>query len=322
MSSGVTPRPLTDGAGPGTSTGTSGFVAGCAALAASTRFQFLILGVILANGVTIGLETYDGLDDRYGAAFDALDRVFLAIFAVELAIRIAAHGRRPWNFFRSGWNVFDLTVVLLSVMPGVGANVTLLRIIRVLRVVRLIEVVEDLRVIVKGVGRSIAPLVGVGTLTVVLVYLYAVVGHALFGEELPEDWGTAGSAMFSCFRILTLDNWDGLFFAANEVSGWAVVYFLSFILLATFLVMNIIIAVVVNSVEEARRIELAGNADKVAETTAAETPELAERIVAMRTALDELERSLRVDPDGRGGRPAAGDGDGPVAVDAAGPPTS
>lgn len=307
----ATPRSRTDGAGPGATTDTRGVVARSAVLAANTRFQFLILGVILANGVIIGLETYDGLDERYGTVFDALDRMFLAIFAIELAIRIVAHGRRPWNFFRSGWNVFDLTVVLLSVLPGVGANVTLLRIIRVLRVIRLIEVVEDLRVIVRGVGRSIAPLVGVGTLTVVLVYLYAIVGHALFGEELPEDWGTAGSAMFTCFRILTLDNWDTLFSAADEVSGWAVVYFLSFILLATFLVMNIVIAVVVNSVEEARRVELAENVDVFAETTAAEAPELAERIVAMRTALDELERSLRIERAERGvGTDLSGAGDG------------
>lgn len=270
----------------------SGVAGWCSAVAGSRRFQLAILGVIVANAVTIGLETYASLRDSIGGLLDTLDRVFIAIFVVEVTIRILSYGRRPWRFFTRGWNIFDFTIVALSLIPGIGANVTLLRTIRVLRVIRLFEAINDLKVIVKGLLRSLAPLVGVAGLVVVITYIYAVVGTALFGERLPGEWGDAGVAMLTCFRVLTLDNWDDIFFPAQEVTLWAVPFFLSYILIATFVVLNIVIAVVVSSVEEARRIELEANVEQVAADAAASAPELAERIVAVRSALDDLEAQL------------------------------
>ncbi len=264
----------------------------CSAVAGARRFQLAILVVIVANAVTIGLETYPAIQQEHGGLLDTLDRVFISIFVVEVSIRLLSYGRRPWRFFTRGWNIFDFTIVALSLVPGIGANVTLLRTVRVLRVIRLFEAINDLKVIVKGLLRSLAPLGGVAALVVIITYIYAVVGTALFGERLPGEWGDVGVAMLTCFRVLTLDNWDDVFFPAQEVTAWAVPFFLSYILVATFVVLNIVIAVVVSSVEEARRIELEDNVEQVAADAADGAPELAQRIVAVRAALDDLEAQL------------------------------
>lgn len=284
-------RPSSTGTRPG-HTGRGALAELCSAIAGSRRFQLAILVIIVANAVTIGLETYSSIRQAHGGLLDALDRVFITIFVVEVTIRVLSYGRRPWQFFTRGWNIFDFSIVALSLVPGIGANATLLRTVRVLRVIRLFEAINDLKVIVKGLLRSLAPLVGVAGLVVVITYIYAVVGTALFGERLPGEWGDVGVAMLTCFRVLTLDNWDDIFFPAQEVTLWAVPFFLSYILVATFVVLNIVIAVVVSSVEEARRLELEENVEQVAADAAAEAPQLAERIAAVRVALDDLEAQL------------------------------
>ncbi|MCC5951878.1 MAG: ion transporter [Acidimicrobiia bacterium] len=272
-----------------------GFPARCRAIAESNRFQLAIMVVIVLNAIMLGVETYPAAVEAAGNLFEVGDRVFLTIFVIELAIRIAAYGRHPQRFFTKGWNIFDFTIVAATFVPGIGANVTALRILRVLRVVRLVELIGDLRIIVRGVLRSLLPLAGVASLVVILLYIYAIIGNALFGEALPDDWGTVGSAMLSCFQVLTLDNWDDLFFPAQEVSALAVPFFLSFILMATFVVMNVVIAVVVNSVESARQAQLEENAALVGREIAEHAPALADRILAMRMALDELEAQLHAE---------------------------
>ena len=258
-----------------------------------------ILGVIVANAVVIGLETYPAIREDWGGLLRFVDVAFLVIFGVEIAIRLLAYGTRPWAFFRGGWNVFDFLIVLLALLPVIGANVTLVRLARVLRVVRLVEAIEDLRVIVLGLARSLAALAGVAVFVALVMYVYAVVGTALFGEELPDEWGTVGVAMMTCFRILTLDNWDDLYFPALDVTAWATVYFVSFIIVATLVVLNIVIAVVVSSVESARQSELERETRRLSAEAGSHAPALAERILALRVALDELEANLADERDGQ-----------------------
>lgn len=269
----------------------------CHRLAEARWFQVTILAVIIANAVVIGLETYPAVREDWSGLLRFVDVAFLVIFTVEITIRLLAHGTRPWTFFRGGWNVFDFLIVVLALLPVIGANVTLVRLVRVLRVVRLVEAIEDLRVIVLGLARSIAALAGVAVFVVLVMYVYAVVGTALFGDELPDEWGTAGVAMMTCFRILTLDNWDDLYFPALEVTPWATVYFVSFIIVATLVVLNIVIAVVVSSVESTRQSELAREARRVTAEAGEHAPALAERIVALRSALDELEANLAAEKE-------------------------
>lgn len=283
----------------------------CGVIAASKPFQWSILAVIVANAVAIGVETYPGIADQHGGLLERLEQLFLTVFVVEIVIRLLSYGLDLRRFFGRGWNIFDFAIVAASFVPGIAGNVTLLRVVRVLRVIRLIEAVQDLRVIAKGLLRSLTPLAGVATLVVIVTYIYAVLGNVLFGDELPEEWGTVGSAMLSCFQVLTLDNWDDIFFPAQEVTPWAVPYFLSFILIATFVVLNIVIAVVVSSVEQARQAELAENVEVVSQDVAEQAPELADRIVALRAALDDLEGELR--SQGSANAPSGASTDGNVS---------
>jgi voltage-gated sodium channel len=296
-------RPRVTGRPPQPGEATAGLPGACARLAASGRFQAVVVTVILANAATIGLQTYDRIVDRYGDLLLALDLIFLAFFVAELTIRIAAYGRRPDLFFHNGWNVFDFVVIAVAFVPGLRSQATLLRIVRVLRVTRLIGLIPELRIIVRGLLRGVVPMAGVAVLTLLLMYVYAIVGWSLFGDELPERWGTAGRAMLTMFEVLTLEGWNEIFAEARLVTPWATPFFVSFILLGTFVVLNLVIAIVINSVEEARRIELEAEAGLLA--ASGEAPELADRLLALRGALDELEHALAEALPG-GGRGAAG----------------
>ena len=159
-------------------------------IADSKRFQAFIMGVIVANAVTLGLGTYDfspGVD----SLLTTLDEVFLGIFVVELVIRITAFGRRPQDFFRDGWNVFDFIVIRLAFLPGMRDNVTLLRLVRLLRVVRVVSVMPDLRVLVRAMVRSIPPIASLALLTLLLMYVYGMVGWILFHTRIPSSGETS-----------------------------------------------------------------------------------------------------------------------------------
>jgi voltage-gated sodium channel len=173
---------------------------------ASPIFTAVIVGTIAVNAVVLGLQTYDGLVDRWGSWLDALNVACLAVFVVELLIRIAAYWPRPWLFFRNGWNIFDFVVVMAVFVPGIRQNATLLRLLRLLRVVRIVRVLPDLRVLLLGVWRSVPPLASIGTVTAMILFVYGMVGWIWFGDELPEQWGNIGNAMLTLFVMLTLED--------------------------------------------------------------------------------------------------------------------
>lgn len=124
----------------------------------SNAFTVIVVTTIAVNAVVLGLQTYDGIEARWGGTLDLLNAACLGIFVLELCVRIAAYWPRPWQFFRNGWNVFDFVVVAAAFVPGVRQNSTLLRLVRLLRVVRLVRVLPDLRVLLLGVWRSVPPL--------------------------------------------------------------------------------------------------------------------------------------------------------------------
>jgi voltage-gated sodium channel len=278
----------------------------CARIVDSAWFQGIVVAAILANAVVLGLETYDGVEAELGTVLDVLNDVFLALFTVEIAIRVAAHGRRPWEYFRSGWNIFDFAVVGLAYLPFVRQSVTLLRIARILRVARLLTVLPGLRVVLGGLVRSIAPLASVAMLTFFLLYLYGMLGWLLFGDHDPEHFGNIGRALLTLFQLLTLEGWNEVLATEQEYSQWSWVYFVSFILVGSFLILNLVIAIVLNSVEEAReeerrrrRIERATAAGVAGDAGATGHPlVLEERLRELRDALDALEAELAREPSG------------------------
>ena len=256
----------------------------------SAAFNTTIIVVIVANAVVLGLQTYPRVVDDYGDALDLLNGLCLAVFVVELALRILSYGRQPLNFFKSGWNVFDFVVISAAFVPGIRESSTLLRLARLARVVRIVRLLPDVRVLLIGVFHSLPPLVSMTLLTTVILYVYGMVGWLLFGDEIPEDWGDIGQAMLTMFILLTLENFPTYMDRAMEVHPWSWIFFVSFVLIAAFIVLNVLIGIVLNSMEEAREIERR-RALGIGIGEGPPAP-IAERIAILRAALDELEHEL------------------------------
>ncbi len=256
----------------------------------STAFNTAIIAVIVANAVVLGLQTYPGVVDRHGDTLELLNSVFLGVFVVELALRIGSFGRRPDGFFRSGWNAFDFVVIAAAFVPGIRDSSTLLRLARLARVVRVVRLLPDVRVLITGVFRSLPPLLSMALLTTVILFVYGMVGWLLFADDLPDEWGTIGDAMLTMFILLTLENFPAYMGRGMDVHPWSWLFFVSFVLVAAFIVLNVLIGIVLNSMEEARELERR----KALGIGAGEGPPapVAERIAILRAALDELEQEL------------------------------
>ena len=218
----------------------------------SPIFDGAILAVILANAVVLGMQTYPSLVRSHGDTLELLNVVFLGIFVVEIALRIASHGRRPLDYFRNGWNVFDFLTVAVAFLPGVRDSSTLLRVARLLRVVRVVRLLPDLRVLVVAVARSLPPLFSLLLLTVLMLFAYGMLGWLMFGDTLVDDWGTIGDAMLTLFVLLTLENFPVYLEEGMAVHTWSWLYFASYVLVTALLLLNVLIGIVLNSMEEAR----------------------------------------------------------------------
>jgi voltage-gated sodium channel len=274
----------------------------CKRIADSSVFQGFILGVIVLNAITLGIQTYD-LSESAESRLSTLDDVFLGIFVVELIIRVAAFGSRPQSFFKDGWNLFDFTVIAAAFVPGIRENATLLRIVRLLRVVRVVTVLPDLRVLIQALVRSVPPILSLAVLTIMLMYVYGMIGWILFHEEDSQNWGDLGQAMLSTFTMLTLENWPELLERGMEIHPSSWIFFVSYVLLASFLVINILIAIIINSVEQVhqaeREEERAERLERLDQGDA-DTITVSDRLTALRDAIDELELDLQsggeVDP--------------------------
>lgn len=227
----------------------------CRRLAGSARFDAAILVVIVLNAIVLGAETYDSINAEYGTTLHALNDLCLAIFVAELAIRIAACWPRPGEFFKSGWNVFDFVVIVGSFVPGLRENATLLRLLRLARIVRAVRLLPDLRVLVVAVGRSIPGVASLAVMTLLLIYLYGMVGWVIFQDHDPANFENVGQSMVTMFVLLTLENLPTYIEKGQELSDWTLLFFISYVLVASFLVFNLFIGIVINSMEEARAIE-------------------------------------------------------------------
>jgi voltage-gated sodium channel len=271
-------------------------------LVESHWFTTAILALIIANAVVLGLQTYDGIVREHADTLDLLNDVFLAVFVVELGLRIGAYGTRPQDFFRSGWNVFDFLVIAVAFVPGLQANSTLLRLARLARVVRVVRLLPDLRVLLTAVVRSLPPLGSMVVLTTLILFVYGMIGWLLFADELPGDYGNIGDAMLTLFVLLTLESFPQQLERGMEVHPWSWVYFVSFALVAAFIVLNVLIGIVLNSMEEARELERRRRIG-IDDTPHIAPAPVAERIAMLRAALKELEQELALAHEENAERP-------------------
>lgn len=247
-------------------------------------FVNLVLVVILANALILGADTMVS-----GAAHEILmriDQVMLGFFVVELLLRIVAHGRK---FFRDPWNLFDLAVVGIAVLPASSDALSALRALRVLRVLRVITVVPSLRRVVDGLLRAVPGMGAVGALLVLVIYVAAVIATGLFGDSSEEYFGNLGISLFTLFQAMTGEAWPDIARAVMETHPWAWIFFVLYILVVSFAVLNLFIAVIVNGMEEISEEERKDDEqkDERLDNLAAQNREILVELRSLRAKLDE-----------------------------------
>jgi voltage-gated sodium channel len=239
-----------------------------------------IIAVILFNAVILGLETVQPVMDRAGTVIILLDRLCLAIFVAEILAKIFALGPR---FFRNGWNIFDFVIVGIALVPA-AQGLSVLRALRILRVLRVISAAPRLRRVVEGFITALPGMASVFLLIGIIYYIGAVIATKLFAVSFPQWFGHLGASAYSLFQIMTLESWSmGIVRPVMEVYPYAWAFFVPFILMTTFAVMNLLIGLIVNSMQEA-----AGHDDT--EKTDAYRDEVLRR-------LSEIERRLPLQQD-------------------------
>jgi voltage-gated sodium channel len=210
------------------------------------RVQRFIVGLIVLNAITLGLETSAGIMARWGDVLVTLDRIILGVFVVEIALRLYGHG---WRFFRDPWGVFDFTIVAIALIPASGPF-AVLRVLRVLRILRLISMVPRLRFVVEALLGAIPGIGAIAGLMVIIYYVFAVMATGLFGGTHPDWFGSVGASMYTLFQIMTLESWSmGIVRPLMEAHPYAWAFFIPFILIATFTMLNLFIAIIVNTMQ-------------------------------------------------------------------------
>jgi voltage-gated sodium channel len=253
-------------------------------------FEPWMIGLILFNGVLIGLETSKEFVETYDGWLHLGNDIILIIFIVEVVLKLAAVAPRFGLYFGNGWNLFDFSVVVLSLIPATGEFALVARLVRVLRMLRLVSTVPQLRLIVATLVRSIPSMGHVILLMSILFYIYAVTGFHLFHEHDAEHWGTLGAALLTLFQMVTLEGWVDVMDTAMEAHPWSWIYFVTFVLVGTFVMLNLFIAVVINNLDASKAAELEELRDPVTHD------EVLRELERTRDALAALQRRLEAFP--------------------------
>ena len=261
----------------------------CRDLVEARPFEYAIIGVIIANSILLGMETSSTLEREFGHWMHLGNQVALGIFIAEAALKITATAPRVGNYFRDGWNLFDFLIIVFALVPATGQFAMIARLARLLRVLRLISAVKELRLIVSALVRSIPSVGHVMMLMSIIVYIYAIVGYHLFNQHDPENWRTLGIALLTLFNIITLEGWTEVMRNAMELNPFAWVYFVSFVIVGTFVVINLFIAIIINNLDEAKLERLKELEQPVSRE------ELLREIRSTREALRRLEERMTID---------------------------
>ncbi len=215
-------------------------------------FGRFITAVILFNAVLLGMETSPTLMEKAGPVIVFLDAACLTIFVAEIAMKLVASGRR---FFLSGWNIFDFVIVGIAIIPG-GAGLSVLRALRILRVLRVISVAPRLRGVVEGFIQALPGMASVFLLMAILFYIGAVIATMLFSQSFPAWFGDLGLSAYTLFQIMTLESWSmGIVRPVMQEYPYAWMFFVPFIMVTTFAVVNLLVGLIVNSMQDAHHAE-------------------------------------------------------------------
>ena len=256
------------------------------AMVESSAFERTIMALIVVNAVTLGLETSERAMSAAGPLLIALDRVILSLFVAELAIRFYV---RRLAFFRDPWRIFDLIVVGVALLPATG-NLSILRAFRILRVLRLISTIPSMRRVVAGLLNAIPGMGSIALLLGLIFYVFAVMATKLFGGLFPEWFGTIGASAYSLFQIMTLESWSmGIARPVMEAFPYAWMFFVPFIVITTFAVLNLFVGIIVDAMQSQHLSE--AHAER--EAMMNETVHVLDEVRALRSELAELRSELR-----------------------------
>ena len=220
-------------------------------IADNTIFNYLVLAVILFSAILVGVGTDEVIKTNYKGLINLLENLILAFFCVELLIRILAE-TKPINYFKDPWNLFDFIIVAICFIPFKDKAIYVLRLVRVLRTFRLFQAFPNLRPVVNGLVSSISSVIFVAMLLGVVVYIYAVIGVSFFALADPIHFGTLWRGLFTLFQILTLENWNTIMLPTNSVYPvGGPLYFISFIILGTMIIMNLFLGIIVGNMSKA-----------------------------------------------------------------------
>ena len=223
----------------------------------SVRFERAITALIVANSITLGLETSPAVVARFGALLHLMDRTVLGVFVVELLSRFFVYRRR---FFRDPWRVFDFLIVGIALMPASG-TFSVLRALRVLRVLRLVSLVPSMRGVISALLTALPGMASIVGLMALVLYVSAVLATNLFGQLAPEFFGDLGASLFTLFQIMTVEGWPDIARPVMAQSPYAWMFFVTYLLIATFMVLNLFIAVVVNAMQSQVTEDLKGEGE-------------------------------------------------------------
>ena len=245
------------------------------------KVRNFIIAVILFNAVLLGLETSKSAMAAAGGLILTLDRICLAIFVAELVAKLYARGLRFW---KSGWNIFDFVIVGISLMPGSG-SMSVLRALRILRVLRVVSVAPRLRRVVEGFVTALPGMGSVFLLMALIFYIGAVMATKLFGNSFPDWFGDLGNSAYTLFQVMTLESWSmGIVRPVMEAYPYAWAFFVPFIMMTTFAVVNLLVGLIVNSMQDAHAEEENNRTDAYREEVLARLEAIEKRLAQRDTA--------------------------------------
>jgi voltage-gated sodium channel len=255
----------------------------------SSGLQYFITLLIVINAIILGLETVPQAMERYGVFLLAVDHFILGVFVIEILLRIYAH---RLAFFRDPWSLFDFTVVAIALVPASGP-LAVLRALRILRVLRLLTLVPSMRRVVGALLGSIPGLSSIALVLLLIYYVFAVIATKLFGEHFPQWFGSIGESLYSLFQIMTLESWSmGIVRPVMVEHPYAWIFFIVFILIATFTMLNLFIAIIVNAMQTFTEEENRERKEALVDHIEAD---LHLEMAALRREIAELRLMMKVD---------------------------
>ncbi len=252
--------------------------------------QKFIISLILINAAILGLQTDAGIVGQWGDLLHRLDLIILSVFVVEITLRLVVH---RLSFFRDPWSVFDFLVVAIALVPASGPF-EVLRALRVLRVLRLLTMVPSMRRVIAGMLKAVPGLGSVGAIMSIIFYVSAVMATNLFGEAFPQWFGSLGASAYTLFQIMTLESWSmGIVRPVMEIYPHAWLFFLPFILVATFTMLNLLMAVIVNAVQDVQQAELEHTQHNITAKVDTETEVLRQELLNLRGDMKEIKALIK-----------------------------